>query len=182
MAPPTDLKNCALPVWCGHQTDFQPATATSPPRMLIRVKNVYAFIERGTLLFGVEEYLNGQPISARWMTETAYMRDHLTLWRAYDMEPNREFNVGEGLRSEGGEHLSGSNRLVERDGTPKMDNIRTACPASDPNKCGGCDAATKPDGGELMRCARCKQTKYCSKECQTGDWGAHKAACKEAAP
>jgi hypothetical protein len=39
------------------------------------------------------------------------------------MEPNRDFNIGEGLRSEGSEHLSGTNELCERDGSLKKANV-----------------------------------------------------------
>ena len=30
---------------------------------------------------------------------------------------------------------------------------------------------------EVLRCARCKITNYCSKECQTKDWKSHKVLC-----
>ena len=30
-----------------------------------------------------------------------------------------------------------------------------------------------------QRCSRCKQTNYCSKECQRADWKKHKKQCKK---
>lgn len=33
----------------------------------------------------------------------------------------------------------------------------------------------------LMRCARCKAVRYCSRACQEAAWSAHKAACKRVA-
>jgi len=32
---------------------------------------------------------------------------------------------------------------------------------------------------QLKLCSRCRAAKYCSKECQTRDWKAHKAICKK---
>jgi len=34
-------------------------------------------------------------------------------------------------------------------------------------------------GASLMSCARCRSIYYCSKDCQTADWPAHKPACKK---
>ncbi|KAL1694470.1 hypothetical protein GGG16DRAFT_47111 [Schizophyllum commune] len=42
------------------------------------------------------------------------------------------------------------------------------------NKCAACGKVK----GTLMTCGRCKQTKYCSRECQTGDWKVHKKICR----
>lgn len=44
--------------------------------------------------------------------------------------------------------------------------------------CGGCGAHKKEDGGQLMKCANCKDIAYCCKECQKSDWKRHKAVCK----
>ncbi|KAJ7111705.1 hypothetical protein C8R44DRAFT_632472 [Mycena epipterygia] len=33
------------------------------------------------------------------------------------------------------------------------------------------------EGGELMRCRKCRIAHYCDKECQTGNWKAHKKIC-----
>ncbi|KAJ7479256.1 hypothetical protein FB451DRAFT_1032218 [Mycena latifolia] len=35
------------------------------------------------------------------------------------------------------------------------------------------------DGGELMRCGKCKTAHYCNKKCQTANWKAHKKICFE---
>ncbi|KAK4446508.1 MYND finger [Podospora aff. communis PSN243] len=38
----------------------------------------------------------------------------------------------------------------------------------------------KESGGKLLMCTRCKKVKYCSKECQKGDWKTHRMECAEA--
>lgn len=35
-----------------------------------------------------------------------------------------------------------------------------------------------PEGQRLMACSKCKETSYCSKECQKNHWGVHKKSCK----
>lgn len=37
-----------------------------------------------------------------------------------------------------------------------------------------------PRQDQLKLCSRCRAVKYCSKECQTSDWKAHKAICRKA--
>ena len=47
----------------------------------------------------------------------------------------------------------------------------------DPKLCSHCK---KPGAGDLKSCAKCRTAKYCSRECQSKDWGAkHKVQCKE---
>lgn len=43
--------------------------------------------------------------------------------------------------------------------------------------CKVCQAKTKPDGGVLLQCSRCRSIKYCSAACQRKDWPIHKPAC-----
>lgn len=40
------------------------------------------------------------------------------------------------------------------------------------NKCGKTE--------DLSRCSRCKQVRYCSRNCQLNDWACHKLSCKPA--
>lgn len=63
-----------------------------------------------------------------WMSIEKYREVHTDLWQKADMEPNRDFNIGEGLRNENGEHLSGSSEICERDGTMKIEAIKAKCP------------------------------------------------------
>ncbi len=43
--------------------------------------------------------------------------------------------------------------------------------------CKVCKAKTKPDGGSLLQCSRCRSVKYCSAACQRQDWPTHKPSC-----
>ncbi|KAK4963726.1 hypothetical protein LTR10_001357 [Elasticomyces elasticus] len=42
--------------------------------------------------------------------------------------------------------------------------------------CGQCGKSTTEDGKAMLVCSRCKERKYCSKECQVAHWPLHKAA------
>ena len=45
--------------------------------------------------------------------------------------------------------------------------------------CRHCDKIETRDGAiKLMKCQRCKETYYCSRECQVADWKRHKKMCK----
>lgn len=44
--------------------------------------------------------------------------------------------------------------------------------------CAACGKTKTEDGAGLLKCARCMEVKYCSRECQRSDWKAHKAVCK----
>lgn len=45
------------------------------------------------------------------------------------------------------------------------------------NECHNCGKDKKEDGKELMKCSRCRIARYCSSECQRGDWKEHKKVC-----
>ena len=44
-------------------------------------------------------------------------------------------------------------------------------------KCAGCGKTEAEAGKELKRCAKCQETRYCSRECQKDDWKQHKKVC-----
>ena len=48
--------------------------------------------------------------------------------------------------------------------------------------CGGCKKLCLNVGVNpiMLKCGRCKQVRYCNKECQTADWKEHKKNCKKA--
>ncbi|KAI4861199.1 hypothetical protein F4820DRAFT_74767 [Hypoxylon rubiginosum] len=46
------------------------------------------------------------------------------------------------------------------------------------DKCRGCNATETRSGGRLLKCGRCKDTTYCSAQCQRADWKKHRMECK----
>lgn len=48
-------------------------------------------------------------------------------------------------------------------------------------KCLSCGRDKCKDGKDLRRCTRCGVTRYCSRDCQRGDWKDHKKICAEMA-
>ncbi|RYP73353.1 hypothetical protein DL770_007803 [Monosporascus sp. CRB-9-2] len=46
------------------------------------------------------------------------------------------------------------------------------------NRCANCGTDKGKEGVGLLSCARCKNVKYCSRECQRTHWKAHKPMCK----
>lgn len=49
-----------------------------------------------------------------------------------------------------------------------------------PGLCGECSASQGEVGHALLQCARCKDRRYCSSECQKKHWNIHKKLCKPA--
>ena len=45
--------------------------------------------------------------------------------------------------------------------------------------CQACGRRDDGAGGKLLRCGKCKEAHYCSKECQMAEWPAHKSQCNE---
>lgn len=67
-------------------------------------------------------------------------------------------------------------------GPPKNKSLRDAMDEAKFGDagCGGCGAAEKDDGGDLLRCGKCKKRGYCGAECQKEHWKLHKKFCKSA--
>jgi hypothetical protein len=54
-----------------------------------------------------------------------------------------------------------------------------AAPAARPARsCAVCGAAARPDGGRLLVCSRCQNTRFCSADCQRRAWPLHKESCR----
>ena len=49
-----------------------------------------------------------------------------------------------------------------------------------PDGCAACGKGSREDGKALLLCARCKEEKYCSTECQKKRWKKHKKECEPA--
>jgi len=49
------------------------------------------------------------------------------------------------------------------------------------DRCKGCGKSNDDleEGTKLLKCGKCKEMSYCSKECQKGHWAKHKATCKK---
>ncbi|USW52852.1 Putative Zinc finger, MYND-type [Septoria linicola] len=43
-----------------------------------------------------------------------------------------------------------------------------------------CEATKTKADGDLLMCSKCKDRKYCSKDCQVGHWNSHKQVCVKA--
>jgi len=72
--------------------------------------------------------------------------------------------------------LQAISRLVEAIGMSKKENTKMT------KSCHHCNKSDSSDAfqASLMKCARCKITFYCSKECQRADWKLHKGTCMPA--
>ncbi|KAH9907212.1 plasmid pRiA4b ORF-3-like protein-domain-containing protein [Xylariomycetidae sp. FL2044] len=46
------------------------------------------------------------------------------------------------------------------------------------NKCGNTNCTTYPTSTRLRTCSRCKETAYCSNDCQKAHWSTHKSHCR----
>ena len=117
------------PLFQGHKTDVVAAGANFGIR--ITVVNVFGKKHEGSQVYCVEKVVT-KPDSTvtrthSWKTSQQYESSHQQMWRNFDMEPNRDFNIGAGIRSEGGEHLDGGNELCERDGKLKKANVEAKC-------------------------------------------------------
>ncbi|KAK0726537.1 hypothetical protein B0T21DRAFT_371777 [Apiosordaria backusii] len=68
-------------------------------------------------------------------------------------------------------------------GIPSANTARQTIPAipvegSGKDQCNVCWAEKSDNGGELLKCSKCKKVRYCSQECQKIDWKDHKKVCK----
>jgi hypothetical protein len=112
----------------GSKTDI--AETSAGPGIRTTCVNVYGKKHEGEQVYCVEKVVSLGSTFRRtysWKTAQQYESSHVQMWRFYDMEPNRDFNTGKGLRSEGGEHLDGGNELCERDGKLKKANVEAKC-------------------------------------------------------
>lgn len=130
MAPPADKYEYGLNVahpegvflFFGHFWSLEQIVAT----------NVFMKKHEGEHWFCVEMVITYNAQNVRqtiheWKSVAQYSAMHEALWDKFAMGPNRDFNIGVGLRSEGGEHLDGASEICERDGTMKLEAIKSKC-------------------------------------------------------
>jgi hypothetical protein len=68
--------------------------------------------------------------------------------------------------------------LARLQGLARLSNINDA-KYTDMKMCHHCNKLETLNLTKLMKCQRCKESYYCSKDCQVADWKSHKKTCKE---
>ncbi|EOD41938.1 hypothetical protein EMIHUDRAFT_194541 [Emiliania huxleyi CCMP1516] len=72
-------------------------------------------------------------------------------------------------------------RLPAGSPVPRFSGLPYACcplPSQRERVCGRCFAQAPAAPGCLLRCSKCRWARYCSRECQAGDWQRHKRECR----
>jgi hypothetical protein len=75
-------------------------------------------------------------------------------------------------------NAKGKDGLARLQSLARLSNTNDA-KYTDIKMCRHCNKIEAPGGAKLMKCQRCKQSYYCSKDCQVADWKIHKKTCKE---
>jgi hypothetical protein len=150
-----------------------------PDRCLAMLKIVYtefsvmpdALKQMRKALLGPDAYKNGEPydFESKSLIETANSapkeRDDDSNGRGYVMmnviPPGGFFSTGVG---------NSAKSAVIKELRDRFHN---------PNVCASCSARRGKDGSELLRCAKCKDRRYCSADCQKKHWSIHKKVCRQ---
>lgn len=87
----------------GSKHDLAPSPTGGAVGMRVTCVNIYGKKHDGALVYCVVKVVtlhdNLVTRTHAWKTAQQYESGHRQLWRNFDMEPNRDFNIGEGLRS-----------------------------------------------------------------------------------
>ncbi|KAF2105443.1 hypothetical protein BDV96DRAFT_678206, partial [Lophiotrema nucula] len=116
-------------------------------------------------LFGPAGYQNGVPYDFRSksLVETA---------NSTTGQPNSSGFIGMNVIGPGGFFNTG---MGDSTTSEIIKELRSK--HDKPGACGNCGIENGQDGRALLNCSRCKNRKYCSKECQKKHWKVHKKVC-----
>lgn len=132
-------------------------------------KNPKALNQLRKALFGPGGFKDGEPydFESKSLVETANASDDS------DDEPNRAGFKMLNVINPGGLFDTGVGNSAA---SVILDELRDRL--HDPDTCGECAAPRAQDGTTLLRCAKCKDRKYCSVKCQKKHWDIHKKVCR----
>lgn len=121
-------------------------------------------------LFGPGGFKNGEPydFESKGLVETANSMSD-------DDEPPSPF-PWKGLNVMGGPGSMFGPQGMNSIDSVIMKELRSKI--HKPDVCGGCSAPQGESGKALLQCARCKDRRYCSSECQKKHWNIHRKLCK----
>ncbi|KAF1365098.1 hypothetical protein EJ07DRAFT_161210 [Lizonia empirigonia] len=121
-------------------------------------------------LFGPEGFKNGQPydFESKSLIETANSMDDDSEGKSNGrgfkmmnvMSPGGIFNTGMG---------NSTDSIVMKELRSKLHS---------PDECAACSTRNGHGPTALLQCAKCKDRKYCSSECQKKHWKIHKKVCR----
>jgi hypothetical protein len=148
-----------------------------PDQYISMLKKVYtegglmpdALRQMKKALKGPHGYKNGEPYNfeSKDLVETANAMDDK------DEDSNKLGFIGMNVLSPGGLFDTGMRNSSTSAIIKELRKMQKY-----PDVCAGCGADAGPGGKTLLMCARCKDRKYCSVECQKQHWSIYRKLCE----